>query len=140
MKTARPVACAVLASMLVSTPAFAQQPIRESARRASGKFWTGLVVGAAGGTAVVLGTTALRTRDTTSGNTPPSAYDACVALTTNPVYRGNDCGVLKGPNIGLVVGGAAAIAAGTALMMLGRANNSVQFGPGRVRFQHRMTF
>ena len=139
MKVVRMVAY-VLLSMLISTPAFAQQPSRAPAGPASGKFWTGLIVGAAGGTAVILGTTTLKTRDTTSGNTPIGAYDTCVALRTNPVYRGNECDALKGPNTALVVGGAVLMAAGTALMVWSRANNSIQFGPGSVRFQHRMTF
>jgi hypothetical protein len=139
MRAVRTVAY-VLLSMLLSTPAFAQQPATAPAGPASGKFWTGLIVGAAGGTAVILGTTSLKTRDTTSGNTPLGAYDTCVALRTNPVYRGNECDVLKGPNTALVVGGAVLMAAGTALMVWTRAHNSIQFGPGSVRFQHRMTF
>ena len=139
MKVVRMVAY-VLLSMLISTPAFAQQPASAPAGSNSGKFWTGLIVGAAGGTAVILGTTSLKTRDTTSGNTPLGAYDTCVALRTNPVYRGNECDALKGPNTALVVGGAVLMAAGTALMVWSRANNSIQFGPGSVRFQHRMTF
>ena len=146
MRALRPVAYILLLTLLstlLSTPAFAQQPqrpIHDSATRASAKFWTGLIVGAAGGTAVILGGTALRTEDATSGNTPAGAYDTCVALKTNPVYRGNDCDALKGPNTALVVGGAVTMAAGAALMIWGRASNSIQFGPGSVRVQHRISF
>jgi hypothetical protein len=139
MTIKRSAACFVVASLL-STSAFAQQPIQESAKRLSGKFWTGLILGAAGGTAVVLGGTVLKTSDATSGNTPEGAYDACVALKANPVYRGNQCDVLQGPNTAVVVGGVVALAAGTALMIFGRQNNSVTVGAGGVKFQHRVSF
>ena len=146
-----------LALILAATPALAQQPLQESARRAStaaaaataqpqaspphtAKFWTGAIVASAGGAAIVLGMTAFKTADSTSGNTPEGVYDACVAQTANPVYRNNDCGVLKGPNTGLVIGGAAAAAAGVTLMLLGRSNNSVVIGPGGFAIHRKLTF
>jgi len=143
-----------LALVLAATPALAQQPLQESARRAATaaaaqpsagtdhrvRFITGAIVASAGGAAIVLGMTALKTADSTSGNTPDGVYDACVAQTANPVYRGNDCGVLKGPNTGLVIGGAAAAAAGVTLMLLGRSNNTIDVGPGGFAIRRKLTF
>jgi hypothetical protein len=143
-----------LALVLAATPALAQQPLQESARRAAtaaaaqpsastdhrARFLTGAIVASAGGAAIVLGLTALKTADSTSGNTPDGVYDACVAQKANPVYRGNDCGVLKGPNTGLVIGGAAAAAAGVTLMLLGRSNNTIDVGPGGFAIRRKLTF
>ena len=136
----RSAACLIAVSLLTSTSAFAQQPIQQSANRLSAKFWTGLAVAGAGGAAVILGGTAMKTADSTSGNLPESGYASCVALKANPVYRENQCDVLKGPNAAMVVGGVVAIAAGAALMMLGTKNNSVSVGAGGVTFQHRVKF
>jgi hypothetical protein len=158
MKRPSYITCGLLAFTLVSTPVFAQQPLQQSveqhARLAaatssattqpssgrSTKFWTGAILTAAGGTAIILGTTTLQTEDTTSGNTPPQTFAECEALKANPVYRGNQCDVLKGPNIGVVVAGALAAAAGATLMMLGTPRNSVQVGPGGFIVRHRVTF
>lgn len=156
----RQTGCILLALVLVSSPTLAQQPIQDAARHAAsaaaaadnaraqdppsptrrGKFLSGMILGLAGGAAVILGTTVLKSADTTSGNTPEGAFDSCVALTSNPVYRGNDCDVLKGPNTALVIGGAIAAATGATLMMLGTANNSVAFGPSGVSVRHRVRF
>jgi hypothetical protein len=154
--TRRPLSIS-LALLLAATPALAQQPLQDSARRAASaagaataqpqaspghgaKFLTGAVVASAGGAAIVLGMTAFKTADSTSGNTPEGVYDACVAQAANPVYRNNDCGVLKGPNTGLVVAGAAAAAAGVTLMLLGRSNNSIDLGPGGFAIRRKLTF
>jgi hypothetical protein len=154
MKRAHRAICLLLAIGLPSSPVLAQQSIRESATRAAttsateardqgqtghsrAKFWTGAILAAAGGTAIVLGSTVLRTADATSGNTPIGAYDSCLALKSNPVYRGNDCEVLKGPNAAVVIGGSIAAAAGVTFMMLGSPHSSVAFGPGIVKIRHR---
>ena len=125
----------VLAWALLSAPAFAQPASGNRAR-----FWTGALLGAAGGTAIVLGTTAIKSDKTTSGNTPKGAFDNCVALRSNPVYAGNDCAVLRGPTTALVVGGAVAAAAGATLMMLGLPNSSVRVSPGGLAVSHRVKF
>ena len=158
MNRLRHMASVVLVVGLAVQPAFAQQPIQDAARRAttvaartadtqgqsqsghSGKFFSGAALVAAGGTAIILGTTALKTARTTSGNTPEGVYDQCVALKANPVYRGNACDVLKGPNTGVVVSGAIVAAAGAALMMLGSSNSSIAFGPSGIAVRHKMTF
>jgi len=155
---APPTGCLVLALVLASSPALAQQPLQESAKRAATvaardateasqlgashrtTFWSGTILALAGGAAVILGTTTLKTGDTTSGNAPSGAYDRCIALKSNPVYQGNQCDVLKGPNTGVVIGGAAAAAAGVTLMMLGRPNSSIQFGAAGVGLRHSIRF
>jgi hypothetical protein len=124
-----------LAWALLATPAFAQPATGNRAR-----VWTGALIGAAGGTAIVLGTTVVKSDKTTSGNTPNGAFDNCVALKNNPVYAGNDCAVLKGPSKPLVIGGAIAAAAGATLMMLGLPNSSVHVTPGGFGVTHRVKF
>jgi hypothetical protein len=158
MNRLRQVASVVLVAGLAVQPALAQQPVQDAARRAatvaannadaqgqspsrqSGKFFGGAALVAAGGTAIILGTTALKTARTTSGNTPEGVYDACVALKANPVYRGNACDALKGPNTGVVVGGDIVAAAGAALMMLGSSSNSIAFGPTGIALRHKVKF
>ena len=135
MTVMRSAVSVVLAWTLLAAPAYAQSPNGHRAR-----FWTGALLGAAGGTAIVLGTTAIKSDKTTSGNTPKGAFDACVAMKSNPVYAGNDCGVLKGPSTPLIVGGAIAAAAGATLMMLGLPNSSVQVTHGGLAVTHRLTF
>jgi len=149
--------CLLLVVGLAATPALAQQPIQDSAKRqAAGavrdnagqgtegssraRLVSGAVLGLAGGAAIILGTTALRTSKTESGNTPRGAYDSCIALKTNPVYRANDCDGLKGPNTPVVIGGLAAAAAGVTLMILGSSASSVEFGAGGVALRHRVKF
>jgi hypothetical protein len=103
-------------------------------------FLTGVVVGLAGGTAIILGSTVAKTSESTSGNTPVGAFDTCESLKSNPVYRGNECGVLKGPNTALVIGGAIAAATGVTLALIGAPNSSVTIGPGVVQVRHRFRF
>ena len=159
MRTAaRQAVSLLLVSGLSASPVFAGPTIGESVTRAAraaaenappqppikqrqrGRFITGVAVAAAGGAAIILGTTAFRTEDTTSGNAPAGAYQSCVALKTNPVYRGNDCDALKGPNKAAVIGGAIAAASGVALMMSATARDSVTFGPTRLVYRHRVSF
>lgn len=103
-------------------------------------FVTGIVLGLAGGAAIVLGGTVARTSDSTSGNTPEGAFAGCESLQSNPVYAGNQCGALKGPNTALVIGGAIAAAAGVTLAIIGAPNSSVVVGPGVVRFRQHISF
>jgi hypothetical protein len=103
-------------------------------------FLTGVALGLAGGAAIILGTTAAKSTDSTSGNTPVGAFDSCESLKSNPVYQGNECGVLKGPNSALVIGGAIAAAAGVTLALIGSPHSSVAIGPGFVGVRHRLTF
>lgn len=159
MRTAaRQAVTSLLITGLLASPAIAGPSISESATRAAraaadaqappaikqtqrGRFITGMIVAGAGGAAIILGTTAFRTEDSTSGNAPAGAYASCVALkTTNPVYRGNDCDALKGPNKAMVIGGAVAAAGGVALMMSATAHDSVSFGPTRLVYRHRFLF
>jgi hypothetical protein len=142
--------------VLGATSALAQQPdhpIRAAALAAAQQagaaptqtarrplFLTGVAIGLAGGTAIILGTTVARTSSSTSGNTPESGFASCESLKSNPVYRGNECDALKGPNTALVVGGAIAAATGVTLALIGSANSSVTVGPGVVGFRHRLTF
>jgi hypothetical protein len=125
----------VLAWALLAAPAFAQ-----SANGNRARFWSGALLGAAGGTAIVLGTTVIKSEKSTSGNTPIGAFDNCVALKSNRVYAGNDCDVLKGPSTPLVIGGAIAAAAGATLMMLGLPNSNVYVTPGGFGVTHRVKF
>ena len=131
----RAIVSVALAWVLFVTPAFAQPANGNRAR-----FWTGAILGAAGGTAIVLGTTVIKSDKTTSGNTPQGAFDTCVAMKSNPVYAGNACDALKGPTTPLVVGGAIAAAAGATLMMLGLPNSSVHVTRGGFGVTHRVKF
>ena len=144
----------VLAFAVSASPAWAQQstkqPLRDSAAAQAAAapaqaarrplFLTGVVLGLAGGTAIILGSTVAKSSDSTSGNTPEGVFDACESLKANPVYRGNECSVLKGPNTALVIGGVIAAATGVTLALIGSPHSSVTFGPGIVRFRHRVTF
>lgn len=125
----------IVAWALLTAPAFAQSASGNRAR-----FWTGALLGAAGGTAIVLGTTAIKSEKTTSGNTPKGAFANCVALKSNPVYAGNDCDVLRGPSTPLVVGGAIAAAAGATLMLLGLPHSNVHVTRDGLAVTHRIKF
>lgn len=155
MRTDRRPVCVLLAWFLASTPLLAQQPLRESARRAAenaaataqpassgsrAKVVGGAILAAAGGTAIVLGMTAFTTADATSGNTPEGGFDACVDQKANPVYRGNDCDVLKGPQTALVIGGSVAAASGVLLMLLGQPHSSIAVGPGGFTIRRTLSF
>ncbi|HEV3060243.1 MAG TPA: hypothetical protein VGY48_18515 [Vicinamibacterales bacterium] len=106
----------------------------------SGLFWSGLALGVAGATTSALGLTAFKTTDSSTGNAPSGAYQACVAQqASNPIYATNQCGVLKGKNLKLLWGGVAVAGAGAALMISGH-NTSAELSPGTVGFFHRWRF
>jgi hypothetical protein len=153
----RTAGCLLLAQTIAVGPAMAQQSIRQAAATAGTAagvavsedqsrperkplFVSGVILGAAGGTAIILGMTALRTADATSGNAPQGSFAACEALKSDPVYRGNECDVLKGPNKALVIGGVIAAASGVSLAMMGLPNSSISIGPNRWRISHRLSF
>ena len=151
MPTVRTACCLLLVVSLGASPAFAQHPLQDSAASQAATaaatqssrrplFLTGVVLGIAGGAAIVVGTTVAKTSDSTSGNTPTSGFDSCEALKANPVYRGNECDVLKGPNTALVVAGAILAATGVTLAVVGAPHSSIAFGPGTVAIRHRLTF
>ena len=143
----------LLALVLSASPAMAQQPIRDSVAKAatavaaqpaehSGRgrtFWPGLALGIAGATVAVLGTTVYRIEDTSTGNAPESAYQACVAQKSNPVYASNLCDGLKGKNRAMLWGGAAVGALGAALIVIG-TDTSAELTRGGVRLVHRLRF
>jgi hypothetical protein len=144
-----------LAFALAATPALAQppQPLHESAARTAVAaaaeqdshrsrgtlFWTGLAVGLAGVTTAVLGSTVYRVEDSSTGNAPPGAYQACVAQKNDPIYAGNQCDSLKAKNVKLLASGVAIAAVGAALV-IGSAHTSAEIGPGVVRVVHRIRF
>jgi hypothetical protein len=149
--TARTACCLLLVVSLGTSPVWAQHPLQDSAASQAAAaaatqssrrplFLTGVVLGIAGGAAIVIGTTVAKTTNSTSGNSPTNTFDSCEALKANPVYRGNECDVLKGPNTALVVGGAVLAAAGVTLAIVGAPHSSIAFGPGSVAIRHRLTF
>lgn len=145
----------LLAFVLAEGSAMAQQlpPIRASMEKAAGVaaaqqrveggrgkwFWPGLALGVAGVTTAVLGATVYRVEDTSTGNAPPGAFQACVAQKTDPIYATNNCDVLKGKNRKLLWSGAAVSALG-AVMMIGSARTSAEVEPGVIRLLHSVRF
>ena len=152
--------CVSLVFSLLATSALAQeqQPIHASMAKAAANsgagtaaapdssaghgplFWSGLAVGIAGVTTAVLGTTAFRVEDSSTGNAPRGTYQACVAQkASNPIYANNQCDVLKGKNLKLLWGGAAIGAAGAA-MMIGGLNTHAEIRQGAITIQRRLRF
>ena len=157
----------LVALTLMTSSAFAQQPapiqagIEKSAAKAvetaaqqkaaepkSGKesdrkkglFWSGLALGVAGATTSALGLTVFRTEDSSTGNAPRGAYQACVAQrNSDPIYAANQCDALKGKNLKLLWGGVALAGVGTALM-IGGLDTSAELSPGSIGFFHRLRF
>ena len=145
----------LLALVLAEGSALAQQPqsIRTSMERAAAAaaaqprveggrgrwFWPGVALGVAGVTTAVLGATVFRVEDSSTGNAPPTAFQACVAQKTDPVYATNNCDGLKGKNRKLLWGGAAVGALG-AVMVIGSAQTSAAIEPGAIRLLHRVRF
>jgi len=124
--------------LLAAAPAFAEEQAASSGGR--GKvFWSGLALGIAGITTSVLGVTVYRVDDSSSGNAPPSSYQACVAQKSDPIYATNNCGALKGKNRPMLWSGVAVGALG-AVMMIGGARTSAEIGPGTLRVFHTIRF
>jgi hypothetical protein len=131
-------ASCVIALLLATSPAFAQEePASHDGR--GRLFWSGLALGLAGATASVLGVTAFRVEDTSTGNAPVGTYQACVTQKSNPIYATNSCEALKGKNRGLMWGGVAAGAVGAALM-IGGTHTSAEISAGAVRVFHTIRF
>src|SRR5262245_6312519 len=132
-------ASCLIVLLLVTNPAFAAEQSTPSAHEGRGKmFWSGLVLGLAGVTTSVLGVTVFRVEDSSTGNAPPGAYQACVAQKSNPIYATNSCDALKAKNLGLLWGGVAVGAAGAALMI--GSHTSAEISAGGVRVVHTIKF
>jgi hypothetical protein len=123
-----------LIAMFVAGPAFAEE------QTGRGKiFWSGLALGLAGLTTSVLGVTVYRVNDSSTGNAPPSSYQACVAQKSDPIYATNSCDALKGKNRPMLWSGVAVGALG-AVMMIGGSRTSAEIGPGTLRVFHTIRF
>ena len=118
--------------------AAAEQPSRTTSQH-SAMFWSGLALGVAGATTAVLGLTAFRVEDSSTGNPPAGTYQACVAQKADTIYASNQCDALKGKNLGLLWGGVAIGAAGAVLMIRG-VQTSAEIRPGAVRVVNRIRF
>ena len=145
----------VLVLAFTAAPLFAQdQPIHKSIERAAAAaaeqtardasphdamFWSGLALGVAGATTAVLGLTTSRVEDSSTGNAPKGAYQACVAQKTDPIYASNQCDALKGKNLGMLWGGVAIGAAG-AVLMIRSTHTSAELEGGAIRIVHRIRF
>jgi hypothetical protein len=116
-----------------------QTPTTPSPGHRTGLFWSGLALGIGGATASVLGLTALRVEDSSSGNAPKNTYQACVAQKNDPIYASNQCDALKGKNLTLLWGGVAVAAVGAGLM-IGSINARAEIEPGTVRLVKRIRF
>ena len=131
-------ASCVIVLLLVTSPAFAGE--QSSSREGRGRmFWTGLALGLVGVTTSVLGVTAFRVEDSSTGNAPVGTYQACVAQKSDPIYATNSCEALKAKNLGLLWGGVAVGAAGAVLMING-SRTSAEISAGGVRVVHTIRF
>ena len=127
---------------LAASPVAAQEtqsPAPSSTTGRGSLFWSGLVIGVAGVTTAVLGTTVYRVEDSSTGNAPPGAFQACIAQKRDPIYAGNNCDGLKAKNRALLWGGVAAGALG-AVLMIGNARTHAEITPGVVRLVHTVRF
>ncbi len=146
----------LLVFALVSAPAIAEErvPLSKSVERAAAAvneqetraaphrgalFWPGLALGIAGATTSVLGLTALRVEDSSSGNSPKGTYQACVAQKADPIYATNRCDALKGKNLKLLWGGVAVSALGASLL-IGSIQARAEITPGAVMVVKRVRF
>jgi hypothetical protein len=131
-------ASCLIVLLLVTSPAFAEE--QSSSHQGRGRmFWTGLALSLAGVTTSVLGVTAFRVEDSSTGNAPAGTYQACIAQRSDPIYATNNCDGLKAKNLGMLWGGVAAGAAGAALM-IGGSHTSAQISAGAVRVVHTIRF
>jgi hypothetical protein len=117
----------------------AQSPAPSSNNGRGSLFWSGLAIGVAGVTTAVLGTTVYRVEDSSTGNAPAGAFQACIAQQRDPIYAGNNCDGLKAKNRALLWSGVAAGALG-ALLMIGNARTHAEITPGAVRLVHTVRF
>jgi len=127
---------------LAASPVAAQET--QSSAPSSGNsrsplFWSGLAIGVAGITTAVLGTTVYRVEDSSTGNAPAGAYQACIAQQRDPIYASNNCDGLKAKNRALLWSGVAAGALG-AVLMIGNARTHAEITPGFVRLVHTVRF
>lgn len=129
----------LLIAALFARPAFAEEQQPSSDGGHARLFWSGLALGIAGVTTSILGLTVYRTEDSSTGNAPVGAYQACVAQKRDPIYAGNNCDALKGKNRGLLWGGVGVGALGAVLMISG-ARTSAEISPGSVRLVHTIRF
>ena len=133
----------IVAVWLIATfaagPAFAAEQSNANEGGRGKLFWSGLALGVAGVTTSVLGTTVYRVEDSSTGNAPPSSYQACVALKRDPIYATSNCDALKGKNRPMLWSGVALGALG-AVMMIGSTRTSAEIGPGTLRLFHTIRF
>ena len=134
----RVVACC-LTVLLAAAPAFADEAQAGPTAGRGAMFWTGLAVGVAGVATSVLGVTAFRVDDTSSGNAPNNSYQACIAQRVDPIYASNNCDALKGKNRPMLWSGVAAGVLGAALMIRG-SNTSAEISQHAVRVSHTIRF
>jgi hypothetical protein len=126
-----------LLAVLVAPPAFADEQASTDTHRGR-LFWSGLALGVAGLTTSVIGATTARVESSSTGNAPPSAFQACVAQKSDPIYATNSCDSLKGKNRSLLWSGVAISAAGAALMI--GSHTSADIAPGFFRLRHTIRF
>ena len=118
--------------------AVAEQPTHTTAHKGT-MFWSGLALGIAGATTATLGLTAFRVEDSSTGNAPKGAFQACEAQKADPIYASNQCNALKAKNLGMLWSGVAIGAAGAVLMIRG-VETSAQIQPGTLRLVNRIRF
>ncbi len=128
-----------LIAILAASSAFAEEQQNSSGPGRGATFWSGLALGIAGVTTSVLGVTAFRVEDSSTGNAPASSYQTCVAQKSDPIYATNSCDSLKGKNLPMLWGGVAAAALGGVLMIHG-ARTRAEIAPGVVRVFHTIRF
>ena len=131
------VCCLIL--LLAATPAFAQDAQPRSDEGRGRLFWAGLALGVAGVATSVLGVTAFRVDDASTGNAPAGAYQACLAQRSDPIYASNSCDALKGKNRPMLWSGVAAGALGAALMIRS-TSTSAEISQHAVRVLHTIRF
>jgi hypothetical protein len=118
--------------------AAAEQPSRTAPQHRA-MFWSGLALGVAGATTATLALTTFRVEDSSTGNAPKGAYQACVAQKADPIYATNQCNALKAKNVGMLWTGVA-IGAGGAVLMIRSIDTSAELQPGVVTFLKRVRF
>jgi len=130
-------------SLAAAAPALAGDEQPSSSSESGGRhkllFWSGLALGVAGVTMSVIGVTAARVEDSSSGNSPIGAYQACVAQKADPIYATNNCDALKGKNRPLLWSGVAVGALG-AVLLIGSTQTSAQISSGSFRLLHTIRF